>query len=220
MTTATIESIANRESLAGADWNVGRELREKVIPKFLLDVAEIVGKTSWLRKRASISVVASSTDRDYDLPANFDRMDGNARLSTAAGTEYQLKYIGEDAEAVNRMEASTEQARPTGFDILTGETNAWAVRFNTYPDDAYTMRYVYYYRIPFTDYTTSVDMDDYIPAQFQYALVHALRAEILGDRFGIDDPRYGKERQDYQEFVSRMKGHKEFAARSHAVFVN
>lgn len=220
MTTATIESIANRESLASADWNVGRELREKVIPKFLLDVAEIVGKTSWLRKRASIDVVASSTDRDYDLPADFDRMDGDARISTAAGTEYGLKYIGEDPEALNRMEAATQQTRPSGFDILTGETNAWAVRFNTYPDAAYTMRYVYYFRIPFDDYTSSVDMDGYVPAQFQYALVHALRAEIMGDRFGIEDGRYVKEKQDYQEFVSRMKGHKEFAARSHAVFVN
>jgi len=220
MTTQQIESMANREGLATYDFNVGMVLREQVIPMFFLDVDEVVGKVYWRRRQDSLSVTASSSDRDYDLPATFDRMDGDFRMSTTSQNYPPLTYIGEDAEQVNRAEAASGQSRPTGFYFVPSSTDGiLAVRFNTYPDAAYTVRYQYYIKIVFTDHTASVDLKEYIPDQFHIVLMHGLRAAIMEDRFGIGDQRAQTERGLYDRVIHRMRHHKEPAPRNHAVFV-
>jgi hypothetical protein len=221
MTTAEIESLADRGNLANHDFNVGMVLREQIIPTFLLDVEREAGKPYWLRRQDSLSVVASATDRDYDLPAEFSRMDGDVLITTDNLTEYPpLKYIGEDPDQVSRAESATGQTRPSGFYFVPGSTTGLlAVRFNTFPEAAYTVRYVYYIKVPFTDYTTKVDMRIYIPDQFHIALVHALRAAIMADRYGIRDGRAQDEQGRYSNVINGMKLHKEAAPRNHAVFV-
>lgn len=220
MTTAQIESLANRENLANYDFNVGMVLREQVIPTFLLDTDAVVGKAYWRRRLATISVTASDSDRDYDLPSAFDRMDGEIRFTSSSENYPPLKYIGEDPEAVNRAEAATNQMRPTAYYLVPGSsTGLLAIRFNTYPDAPYTLRYGYLTKIPFDDDTTSIDLALYIPSQFHIAIMHGLRAAILEDRYGIGDTRAQTERGLYERVIDRMKLHKEPAPRNYVARV-
>jgi hypothetical protein len=213
--------MANREGLATGDFNLGQVLREQVIPEFLLDVDSEVGKVYWRRTPASLNLVASDSVRDYDLPAAFDRFDGEPIMVTAQNARYELTHIGEDSRQVALANNSTTQTRPTGYFLVPGSTaGLWAVRFNAFPDAAYTVPYVYFIKIPFTDYTTKVDLSTYIPDQFHIAIVHGLRAAIMEDRYGIEDKRAKTERGLYQRVISNMGHHQEAAPRRHAVFVN
>jgi len=219
MTTAQIESLANRESIANADFDVGQVLREIVFPTFYADVDDVIGDASWRRKMSTLSIVASTTVRNYDLAADFDRME-QLRLITTAASYPPLKYVGEDPGQLTSAEAATGQTRPTGYYIVPGVVSTWAVKLNTFPEAAYTAHYVYYSRLTFTDYTTDVSVNSYVPAKYQFALVHLLRHEIFSDRYGIGDDRASTALAKYGQAVSKMVAGKEQAPRNYAVFVD
>jgi len=143
-----------------------------------------------------------------------------ARLySTSYPNLPNLKYIGEDAEAVLQSEMTTVQSRPTAYDMVAGETNRWALKFNCFPDAAYTCYCLYHRGINFTDYTTSVDLDSYIPPESHSALVHKLRAYIFEERYGIQDQRATAEHGHYDKVIDTMRTRKEGASRNYARFV-
>lgn len=219
MTTSQIESLANRENVASADFDVGQTLRELVIPEFLADVDRRHGKVFWRRQRATISVIASTTDREYDLAKDFGWLEMARFYSTSCPNLPDLKYIGEDPEAVIASEMATIQARPTAYDIVTGDTNRWALKFNCFPDAAYTCHYVYYRGINFDDYTSSVNLNPLIPPEFHSALVHKLSAYIYENRYGIKDQRAAVEHAHYDKVLDSMRSRKEGASRNRAVFV-
>jgi hypothetical protein len=219
MNTLQIESLANRGNIAKADFNIKTTLRRLVIPRFLLQVDNVVGQVHWRRKTLSLDFTTS--DRDKDLPTDFDRFDEVYLASTASSTGLEsepLDYIGEIPENVLKAEVATTAAKPTAYYIVAGDTNPFGMKMAVPLDQNYTAKGVYFRLIPFTDDVTEVDLDDYIPWQYQAAIVHLLRAEIYADRYGFGDQRYTEEKQRGDEFIAMMAVKKEPAPRNRAVF--
>lgn len=219
MTTAQIEALADSGGLSGPDMNLGAVLRRKVIPEFFRDV----GPVGWARKVGTLAI--SSAAREYALAADFSYM---VSMVLSDKTSEPLVYIGEDPEKVMAAECSTTPGRPSGyyFSTVTPEDLEDAaelyqkLKFDCLPDASYAASYIYRRCVPFSDDTTSVNMDHYVPVQAQWALVEALKMEIMRDRFGIEDPRFVAASAAYQAWIARIGENKEQAARSRAIFVS
>jgi len=133
-----------------------------------------------------------------------------------------LKYIGEDTNLVLQAEYATTATRPTAFYIVPRASGATlrAIKFQAPTDAAYTAYYVYLKSPVFADYTSSVDMGQWVPEMLQPALIKALRRAILLDRYGQNDKRFGVADAQYREWVQRATGMKDLAQRNFANFVN
>lgn len=212
MTTAEIESAANRGNIATADFVIGQVLRRQVIPQFLEDV----GVTSWRKAYKTITTVAGT--QYYDLDANFLKVHEAYRITNGGIDDPPLEYIGEDPRKVALAEANTTRSAPTGYYITIDGASAGAglwrrMKFQAPPDAVYAIQVVQLTYIPFADDTTSLNLKPYIPEQFHWGLVTGLRKEIFFDRFGQGDPRYDRANADYQEWVGRAQAHRELARR-------
>ncbi len=212
MTTLEIEGYANEEGLVigSADMNLLVRLRRKVIPKFYTDV----GECAWRRKNATIAIVAGT--RDYDLPANFGKMLETPLTADADGDKRSLAYIGENVEAMSLATADTDQGAPTGYwfvRVAGPPTLLRAIRLNKIPDQSLTLYYSYLSLLQFSDNTTSVELDNYIPPQFQWALVDALKKEIYLGRIPVGDQRLTTAIADYESVVMDAQDHRELGMR-------
>lgn len=200
MTTLQIETYANEEALVvgSADMDLKVRLRRKVIPKFEMDV----GECSWRRVPTTLSFAAG--DRDKALPAAFKKMLDGPIFFDAANNKYPLMYWGEDIPATILADQAAETGTPSGYWIIRDggtPTQMKMIRLDKTTDQALTMRYTYLSQIQFSDDTTSVELSNYIPLEFQWALVEALKLEIYTGRVSIDDPRWQIARAAYDEFV-------------------
>lgn len=214
MTTAVIEGLANEEALiiGSADINLLIRLRRKVIPKFEMDV----GECDWRRVDATISVAAA--DREYDLPTNFGKMLGTPVTVDSTGTVAGgFRYLGEDPIERSLAQQSTDTDEPSGFWLVNSSTSVVnkAIRFNIIPDAAYTIYYTYLRDIYFSDDTTSVELNQYIPLKFQWGLVEALKLEVFRGRLSVDDPRFTEAKEEYQRIVDHAIELREGAMRNH-----
>jgi len=220
MTANEIATLANKGSIALADFDLQKTLRRVVIPKFLLDVDRIVGTVHW--RRATWSQAVSVGTRDYNLPTDWERFE-LLKLNSAAGLkEAELVYIGEDPNFVLEAEAATIVEEPSSYYIIAGFGSTpppFALRLGAPTDAAYTLLAVYYRLIPFTDDSEDTELNAYIPLQYQAALVCALQTKIFEDRFGIGDGRYVSAQAEYRDWLVSMSQKKEPAPRRHAVFV-
>lgn len=218
MTDQEICSLANKGEIATADFDIGKTFRTMVVPKFLLDVDLIVGVVHW--RRAVWNQAITSASRNYDLPDDWERFE-KLKLKTAAGLEDNpLSYIGEDDDAVLQAEASTTQAKPSSYYVVAGDPKRWAIRLGQTPDAVYSVLGIYYRTVPFPAATEDgLDLDPYIPAQYQAAPVLLTRAQIFLDRYGFGDGRYTAAMSEYKDFVLSMAQKKEPAPRGRAVFV-
>lgn len=108
MTTAQIETAANRGSIANGDFNAGQVLRRQVIPQFLEDV----GICSWRKRYKTVTTVAGT--QTYDLDTNCLKIHEAYRMPPVSW-QPPLKYIGEDPLAVALAEAAATQAAPTEY---------------------------------------------------------------------------------------------------------
>lgn len=201
MTTTQIVSYANEEGLVvgSSDMNLEVRLRHKVIPKWEMDV----GECAWRRKNTTISVLANT--RGYDLPSDFGKMLEVPVLVDAAGVKTAVHYAGEDAVAMGLGDGDTIPGSPSlyWFVRVTGPpTELRALRFNKIPSQAFTLRYTYLSEIQFADETTAVELRNYIPKRFEWALVEALRIEIYAGRIAINDPRISIAQNSYQSYVN------------------
>lgn len=220
MTTSDILTLAGSGGLGSPDLDLEMVLRQIVVPKFLLDVDQEVGDTYWRRKTTTISVTSSA--QDYDLPTDFDHAKA-IQPYDSENIEYDgLKYVGEDPRQVIIADSATSSnvGRPTGYYIITGSSAPFAIRLNTYPDTSYTLHVLYYWRFNFANNATEVDLDSYIPVQFQGSLVHLMRSQIYADRYGAGDKRADVEERKYNEWLARLVTKKEAGARNYASFVN
>ena len=203
MTTFEIESMANRGDVA-RDMNLGSVLRYQVIPEFLEDVKAC----AWRKKWATVTTVVGQ--RGYALAADMGELREVHRVGHGP-----LEYIGEDAEKVFAAEEADGEAGPTGY-YLGRDPNAVDGRFrhlwlDAPADGAYTLRYAYYYVIPFADGVTPVDLAGWIPEQLHWALVEGLKREIYEDRFGLNDPRTMKAVSAFGDWKSRALANPEAA---------
>lgn len=199
MTTAEIEGYANEEGLVigSSDINLKVRLRRKVIPKWEMDV----GECAWRRKNTTLSVVAN--DREYDLPADFGKMLDLPEWRDSSRTVRRLRYIGEDTSAMAEAESSTTPGSPAGyyFSRVTGPPTALrAIKFDVIPSASFTLYYSYLSEIQFADLTTAVELDNYMPTKFQWALVEALKMEIYKGRISINDQRLVSAIEEYQSY--------------------
>ena len=206
MTTATIESEANRTGLATADMNLSVLLRHKTIPLFF----ERVGKTAWRRKVASTNTVVN---QNYvDLATDFHFLE-KVYFGTSNFTEDgDLTYIGDSYEELAAASAATVAADPSKFYL--GYTAAGALQRMYFQAPAATVgaiRYIYYRFAVFADDTTSVNMNQYVPEQYQWGLIEALKEDIFFDRYGVGDNRYEAQRERAMEWVVRAQSSMEMA---------
>jgi len=222
METIDVETLANAGAIAAADFELGRNLRHIVIPKFFLDVDNVVGRVHW--RRQVWTQLLTLGIRNYDLPEDWERFE-ILKLQTATGLEEaEMTYIGESADYVLEAEAATVPGKPAYYYVVAGSDpvttgKPFALRIGNPTDSAYTLLGVYQRQIPFENDTDSMLLDPYIPKQYQGALVLALRAKIYENRYGIGDNRYQSTDDEYDEWIDRMSIKKEPAPRGHAVFV-
>lgn len=215
MLTSAVESNAASGDLSSPDVNLLVLLRRNVIPAFLSDV----GYVSWRRKTSSFTCLTDGT-QSYDLPDDFWQLQV-VTLGLTDDDMTDVTYIGDDAPLVLLAEAATDQAKPTGY-YLTRRTTSLVfkkLKFNCPPDQAYVCRYSYYSGIEFTDDTTAVDLDKYIPAQFQWTLVEGLKRELYKVRYGQGDDRYTSADDEYQRWLARAIGNPELSHRSAVAYV-
>lgn len=209
MTTAEIETASNRGNIATADINIGQVLRRQVIPQFFEDV----GVCSWRKAYKTITTIAGT--QTYDLDANFLKVHEAYKMPGASPTD-RLEYIGEDPLKVASSEAATVQAPPASYYIVldAGTPKLWRrLKLQAPPDAVYSIAVVQLTFIPFADDTTSVDLTQYLPSQFHWALVEGVRAQIFFDRFGQQDPRYDRAQAAYLQWVGRAQTHRELGRR-------
>lgn len=209
MTLTDVEVIANRGNIATAEFRIGLILRKKVLPEFYREVYAESDPT-WARKTATLDTVINT--RAYMLPADFQQMvrfDG-------------LKYIGEDAELVLKAEKSTNtgtQGSPEGYYIVRLKKGRQELRLAGWPSQAASYPYVYRSRLVVVDEADDIELDDFIPQDYQDALIEGLWAEILLDRVGQGDPRYGAAREGFLRIcdAARTQAH-DPARRNYAVY--
>ena len=206
MTTATIQSEANRTGQASADMDLGVLLRRKTIPLFF----ERVGKPVWRRKVTSTNTVIN---QNYvDLAIDFHSLE-KAYFGTANFTDGgDLTYIGDSYEELAAAAAATVAADPAKFYL--GYTAAGALQRMYFQAPAATVGpiwYIYYRFAVFADDTTSVNMAQYIPEQFHWGLVEALKEEIYFERYGLGDHRYEAQRDRAMEWAVRAQTSMEMA---------
>ena len=206
MTTTDVEKRANREGLAGADFELQHTLRLDIFPQFLRDVLEIVGTPYWLWK--TLSLTFNTSTRDCDLPADWKRFaELRIQLSTGGMAAGPMTYIGEHPDKIIAAENATTAGCPTQYYVVQSSTaGLWAVRLAAPSDASYTARGVYFWRIPFdeADPSEDIDLNEYMPTDVQYGLVHALRVRILEDRVGMEDHRYSRAEKAYARWMESL----------------
>lgn len=216
MTLLQIESAANRGDLATGDFQAGVVLRRGVIPAFLEDC----GREGWRRKYYKFST--SLNTQAYPLPGDFFEAAGVFTDSSFCGcSALGLDYIGEDPDRVVMAELNTT---PGGLDAYylapdPADANAQAIKFSAPADGAHSVVLAYYWYIPISDDRQDLDMRAYIPEQYHWALVEALKREIYEDRFGQQDSRFQVADAKYKEWIAKISVKREMAARERAVYV-
>lgn len=211
MKASNVESYADVGGIASPDINLKVLLRRMVIPEFFEDVKY----PSWRRVPASLPVQQGV--KAYDLPDDFGQM-----IQVVLGIEQPVKYIGEDPDKVLAAELATQPGKPSGYYLCRREDSEVFKRlsFDCPPGQNYpNCKILYYRQANFEDDTADVDLDKFIPSQFQWALVERLKAEIMAVRFGLGDPRYTAAMESYARWVMRATENPELARRNHAVFV-
>lgn len=217
MTTLQIETLASSGNLPTADFQTGMVLRRMVIPEFLLDLENQIGRVHWLRHTWELPVLAG--DSTYDLPADFDKFERIRYKLTAGGVEdWDLEYIGEHPNKILSALSSTSPGKAKGYWIEAGEEVPWAIRLDSIPDQAYTLYGIYYRTIPFDDESTEINLDPYVPAKYQAGIVKGLRCAIAKERWGAGDRRYTVEQAEYRDWVMKLERTKEAGQRSAPVF--
>lgn len=211
MTTAEIEEQANLDGAATSDINLKVLLRRKVIPMFLKDV----GYVTWRRVHGTASIVAGDTSFDFST----NELDHVKSIALAPDYDVPLSYIGDLPELVQAASAATTRAKPTGYWTTFNSTGFLRVRFNCPADASYTVAFTYDRVVPFSDNTSSVNLDVYIPHQHQWALVEGLRREIYERRWGIGDSRYQRADSEYKELVMRASENLEMGRGQRVYFV-
>ena len=88
----------------------------------------------------------------------------------------------------------------------------WDLKLNMPATSVVTITVVYYWYLPFSD-EEDVDLRQYIPEQYHWALVEILRREIIDDRFGQGDQRWATANTKYQDWLKRIVTKRQLAPR-------
>jgi hypothetical protein len=217
MTLNEIEIAANRGNIAGGDFGLKHTLRYEVLPEFYRKVSE--ADPTWLKKTSTLSIVTST--RVYNLPQDFRSMVGVYYQAPYAAKPSEVRYIGENPQLVAMAEIVTAPSRPLGYYIIqrTDNKKFRALKIDRPADTSYTFPYIYRSRLIVSDDIDDTELDQYIPEEYQQALIAGLRREILLDRFGQGDQRAGIAASQFEEIIdqARNSGH-DLARRNLAIY--
>jgi len=217
MTTADAINNANDANLAYPDIDLGTLLRDKILFELFEDVPLEV---SWRRKSGTINIVQGTYD--YALPADFDFF---KELSLDPDNDLYLEYIGDQPDKMMASAANIANAfqqKPSGYYLYRVADPTYGavthITFDSPPDAAYTARYLYFFSYKFLA-QESVELDLYIPPQFQWGIVEGLQREIYRRRFGVGDARYQSAASEFERYKARAANRPELANNNKAVFV-
>ena len=208
MLLSQIEAMAGKGNIATGAFNVRNTLRFEVIPEFYRHVGDV----TWLRRGTTITVVPG--ERTFRLPRDF------RSVISAGGKERPLCYIGEDPVLVARAEAQQTASCPRGYYIVKDAECKWrAIKFDAPSDMEYLVPLVYRSRLSFGNDADEVELDEFIPEDYQQALLQGLKAEIYLDRYGQGDERYKTAAARFIEICEQAKeGAHDLAQRNYAVY--
>lgn len=233
MTTAQIVTFADPGGLSQPDFDLNVLLRRKIIPEYLSvpyrdDDGAMRGGVGYVGWRRKIGTQAITTAlQSFDLPTDFWQMKQIGFGLQSVTTQPlnfdrgELVYIGDDPGLVSQAESATIPARPSGWYLVrtaSAPNQYRTAKFSCPADMPYTCRFVYYSGIVFADDVTAVELDAFIPTQFQWTLVDGLKRELYGFRFGIGDNRFQLAAEAYTQGVGSARVSPELAAGSRAKF--
>jgi len=205
MTTAQIEEFADFEKIATPNFPVKVYLRRMVIPDF----CNRVGLVGWRRLTEFVTVPVAG--RAVDISAHF------ATVSSVWRGECKLDFIGDSEYKLAIAVANQTPGQPSawylGFNAsadyndqsVVGPINVRKVMLAA-PADAVTELAVNGWKTPyFDDDTNPVNLDPFIPFQYQWGLVEGLKAEIFSDRLGQGDDRTKKAMAKYEYWIAQAQ---------------
>lgn len=191
MNTVEIISCADPGNSASPDLDLRMVLRYKVLPEFVFDVRA----ASWRRQHTTLSF---SGTRSADAP---DDLDSVRRIMLS--DESSLDYIGEDESKVLIALLNSTPGTPTGYWIESpGAATRHKIMLDCVPANATTCSLAYLsglYWAPDSD----IDLNPYIPATLQWALVEGLKRELWRERAGVGDQRYMSAAAEYEQWKDR-----------------
>ena len=212
MTTAQLIAEASYGDLGVGGISLERRLRRVIIPRYLSDIDRIVGKPYWRKGVLTLNVVANT--RSYALPNDFKRTQKLAVYDAsdpAIGGFVEIVYRGEFADDILMAETGgaddpADNDIPLGFYIQGDDTAVPKLWFTKTPVSNFTAKGQYDKKIYFADDTSIVDLNPFIPEDWQGGLIHALEYTLAVARYGMGDKRADLYKRDYQEFIQSKVG--------------
>jgi hypothetical protein len=216
VTTAEIQALADFDNSAAPDYPIGTVLRQNVIPDFF----DRVGHVSW-RQWAEV-VTFGPGDRYRDISPYFSTIESVWLVEPRR----QLKYAGDSSfDMLMSAFDNPEPAAPRQYFISSMQAPIYNPMAPTEaeiegpvgprrltlhaPCDAVYKVSVFGWQIPwFADNSTAVNMDLFVPRQYQWGLVEGLRAEVFRERLGVENPKTVLATQGYLNVVERAKLYK------------
>lgn len=207
MKLSAIEQLSNKGNLATGAFNLRSTLRFEIIPEFYRRISD----ATWLRRYGILSVVPPT--RVYDLPRDF-------RSMITVGGDPGLRYIGEDPNLIVGAELNTTASAAKGYYIVQSSETKWrAIKFDAIPDMNYSIPYTYRSRLVFHNDADDLELDEYIPEDYQQALIYGLRRDIYLDRFGQLDQRFQVAANKFEQVIEEAKEEAhDLARRNYAIY--
>jgi hypothetical protein len=216
MTLEDLAARVDRNGSSRADYQVIDVLRNEVIPRFFGDIDTAVGDMFWRRMANEAIAIGPGINR-YPLPKDFRVM---ASVGIR-GAGCALQYIGNDARMMQRyaaVQAQDVRSAPTAYwvempvvpidDIGDPLLYQYELVLSTRPDALYALDLVYYTTPDLREKSDMVELDKYIPFEYQHALISLARADLYGDRHGGDDPMVSREMTIYNNWLAGLKSKK------------
>lgn len=214
MTTAQLIAEVTYGDLGIGGISLERRLRRIIIPQYLSDIDRIVGKPHWRKGVLTLTVVANT--RSYSLPNDFKRMQKLAVYDAddpAIGGFVEIAYRGEFSDDILMAETGgaddpADSDIPLGYYIQGDDVAVPKLWFTKTPTSNFSAKGQYDKRIYFADDTTSVELDPFIPNDWQGGLIYALESELALARYGMGDKRVDLYQQKYERFIRSKVGDK------------
>lgn len=212
MTTAQLIAEVSYGDLGVGGISLERRLRRIIIPQYLSDIDRIVGKPYWRKGIWTQAVVANT--RSYALPNDFKRFQKLAVYDAsdpAIGGFVEIVYRGEFSDDILMAETGgaddpADNNIPLGYYIQGDDSALPKLWFTKTPTSNFTVKGQYDKKIYFADDTTSVDLNPYIPEDWQGGLIHALEYTLAVTRYGMGDKRADMYKREYQAFIQSKIG--------------
>ena len=167
--------------------------------------ADIYSERKWpfLRKSATITTAATTTDGEYSLAADYDF---GKLYNVIDTTNTNPLYLVNDEDFDKIYPAGTTTGNPTWYKLWGVDSDGYQlIQFYPIPDDTFTITYKYYRDPTPVDIETDTDNDDEVPPlprRYRSGLVNAVLEELLQKDA---NPNADRVNVKLQNLINRMK---------------